>query len=208
MVFCDIGNTHIKFKQSNNIYICKYDDILPKFDEKIFYISVSKAGENVLKNNYKDIENMSHDISFDSDYVGWGVDRAVVCSYIADGIVVDAGTAITVDSIADSHHMGGFILPGITAYKTIYAGISDELNTKQNFDIKSAVLPMDTDKAITYGIVQSIVQPIKNIAKDDTIYITGGDGELLSRFIKGSIYIENLLLDNLEKIKKEKLCSQ
>jgi len=208
VVFCDIGNTHIKFKQSNNIYICRYDDILPKFDEKIFYISVSKAGENVLKNNYKEIEDMSHDISFDSDYVGWGVDRAVVCSYIADGIVVDAGTAITVDSIADSHHMGGFILPGITTYKTIYAGISDKLNTKQNFDIKSAVLPMDTDKAITYGIVQSIVQPIKNIAKNSTIYITGGDGEMLSRYIKGSIYKKNLLLENLEKIKKEKLCSQ
>lgn len=179
---------------------------MPKFDEKISYISVSKAGEKILQSNYKDIENISDSITLCSSYRGLGVDRAVACRFLQNGIVVDAGSAITVDKIAANRHIGGFILIGIKAYKNIYKDISPSLDTKKDFDIDTSVLPIDTITAISYGIVQAVVQPIVNIAKNSTVYITGGDGEMLSKYIKNSIYIKDLVLDNLEKITKEKLC--
>ncbi|RLA75088.1 MAG: pantothenate kinase [Epsilonproteobacteria bacterium] len=208
MIVCDIGNTHIKFKQNNKIFNLSFDEPMPKFDEKIHYISVCKKGEKILKQNYENTQDMSSIINFDTNYMGLGVDRAVACKYIKDGLIVDAGSAVTVDLVQNFKHKGGYILPGLKAYKKMYKNISQNLNYEQNFDfdIDKDTLPYDTASAISYGVIQSILLLIKNTAKKSKILITGGDGKMLSKYIKNTQYRENLVLNNLEQIIKENRC--
>ncbi|OPX26615.1 MAG: pantothenate kinase [Campylobacteraceae bacterium 4484_166] len=206
MIVCDIGNTNIKFKQKNNIFILSYDEPMPKFDEKIYYISVNKRGEDILNKHFKNTQNLSHKITFHTKYNSIGIDRAVCCKYIKDGIVVDAGSAVTVDMMKNHSHIGGFILPGLKMYKNIYNNISTNLSKEINFDISLETLPLNTADAVSYGAMMATISPILTIANNQDIFVTGGDGKIVSKYIKNSFYSKDLILNNLEKIAKRFVC--
>ena len=91
-----------------------------------------------------------------------GIDRKVVCSYIANGIIVDAGSAVTIDIMKNKKHKGGYIFPGFNAYKKIYPQISKKLSFHFENDVNLDKIPLETNKAINNAIIDSIIQPIVN----------------------------------------------
>ena len=200
MILCDIGNTTFHF-QINGISK-KYfiNEELPKLEEKIFYISVNENATKKLLDNYTNCINLKDKFSFKTTYEGMGIDRKVACFGETNSIVVDAGSAITVDVIKSSIHLGGFILPGIMSFKKSYADISPvldhEINTKVNLD----KIPLCTKDAISYSILKSIILPIKEIAKNENIIFTGGDGEFLSSYFENCIYKEDLIFEKMKGI--------
>lgn len=152
--------------------------------------------------NFIDIEK---EFDFDTIYQGMGIDRIAACSSIRDGIIVDAGSAITVDIMSNGMHLGGYILPGIAAYEKCYAGISKRLEKRVNPNIIFDALPQKTEDAISYGIVKSIWLMLEDTCKDKTIYFTGGDGKFFSKFFKNSIYDRSLIFRSMLKIVENKL---
>ena len=59
-----------------------------------------------LKNSLKKIlmqKNLANFIDFKTSYIGLGVDRAVACYFEENAVVIDAGSAITVDIIEDKN---------------------------------------------------------------------------------------------------------
>lgn len=112
MILCDIGNTtfHLLINENEKRYLL--NEKLPAFNEKVYYISVNDKGQDSLKSTHNDIVNLENYIDFETSYKGMGIDRKVACYGIIDAIVVDAGSAITVDIMSNSEHKGGFILPG------------------------------------------------------------------------------------------------
>lgn len=200
MILCDIGNSSFHFyinKESKKYF---EDDILPKLDEPIYFISVNKIGTKKLKKRYKECIDIGELVNFKTRYKGLGIDRAVACSFIEDGVVVDAGSAITVDIIKNGKHKGGFILPGIKSYEKIYPKISKKL--KFNFEKKVNLdkIPLQTKDAINYAILKSIILPIKKVSKKKKIIFTGGDGKILSKYFDNSIYKEYLIFEAMEGI--------
>lgn len=200
MILCDVGNTTFHFNINGKEKKYSLSAQLPDLEERVYFISVNENATAKLKFFYDDIFDLEPLIKFESKYKGLGLDRKIACIGIENGVVVDAGSAITVDIIKKGKHKGGFILPGIASYKKIYPKISHKLqfdfNTKVNLD----KIPLCTQDAISYGILQAIINPIKKISKKQEVIFTGGDGEFLSQFIKNSIYKKDLIFENMKGI--------
>jgi type III pantothenate kinase len=199
LIFCDIGNTNAHLLIKERLHVKSVKEFLElSFDEKIYYICVNDSIKPFLhaKRNFFDLE--PH-ITFDTKYRSMGIDRICACKAVSDGVVVDAGSAITVDIMKKGIHAGGYILPGLTAYNTAYASISTRLQLGINKDIKLDKIPQNTKDAISYAIIKSIKLIIKNSAKNRKIYFSGGDGEYLAGFFKNAIYDKMLILKVLQR---------
>ena len=200
MILCDIGNTTFHFNIDGKEQKYLLSSSIPDFEEKIYYVSVNDNATAKLKLTNEDIVDLEPYIDFKTKYVGMGLDRKIACCFIKNGILVDAGSAITVDIIKKGKHKGGFILPGFKAYKEIYPQISHklqfDLNTKVNLD----KIPLCTKDAISYAILKSIIEPIKKVSKKKQLTFTGGDGELLSKFFDNSIYKKDIIFENMRRI--------
>lgn len=203
MILCDIGNTTTKFLIDKNIKNYYKKDKIPKLKDDIFYISVNeKATKKLLKKNPHAI-NLANFINFETSYIGLGVDRVVACSFQENVIIIDAGSAITVDIMENSKHIGGFILLGLNSFLKSYENISKRLKiSKSDFEknINLDKIPLFTKDAILYALIKSIILPIIEICKDKNIIFTGGDGEFLSQFFENSIYKKDLIFENMKRI--------
>jgi len=194
MVLVDIGNTHIHVNENGKIYDLKTPK---KFNDTVYYISVNEKKEKeFLKLNSKAI-NLKQYVYFNTNYKGLGIDRIMACININTGTVIDAGSAITVDFMQNSTHLGGVIFPGIFAYKKAFATISNNLDKEFK---KPDTFPNSTQEALWYGSIGSIKCVIDKY-NIKPIYITGGDGEYLAKFIDG-IYIKDFVFRGMKKVIK------
>lgn len=210
MILCDIGNTTYHFKtKKKDFKIGIYSSLisLPDYTKKIYFISVNENARKKFLLKYPNAINIEDLVNFKTTYKGMGVDRKVVCNYINNGIVVDIGSAITVDIMQEGKHKGGFILPGIEAYKKIYPKISKKLSFNFEKSINLDKIPLTTNDAINYAIFSAIILPIKNeYEKYKTkIYFTGGDKDLLKNYFVNipTKYKKNMIFNSMKKIIKQ-----
>jgi type III pantothenate kinase len=212
MILCDIGNTtfHFKnYKKDFKIGVNKSLKDLPKLSGNLYFISVNEKATKKLVIEYPNAINIKDIIAFDTPYIGMGTDRQVVCSYIKNGIIIDMGSAVTVDIMKVGKHKGGFILPGIGAYLKIYPRISKKLSFKFKNDINLDKIPLTTNDAINYAILNSIVLPILKIYKQYNIplYFTGGDCKRILQYFESTdiVYEKDLIFKSMKSIiKKQK----
>ena len=200
MILCDIGNTTFHFLINGKHKKYFLDEKIPKFKEDIFYISVNeKATKKLIKRNPK-AKDLSKFVSFKTEYVGMGIDRIFASLYQENSIIVDAGSAITVDIIENSTHKGGFILVGIHNFLKSYEKISKKLKVDFEKNINLDKIPLKTKDAILYALMKSIILPIKEVSSDKKIIFTGGDGEFLSQFFENCTYKKDLIFENMKRI--------
>jgi len=211
MILCDIGNTTYHFKTNKKTFKISIKESLkdlPSYkNETIYFVSVNKKATKKFLVKYPKATNIEKLINFNTAYEGMGIDRQVVCYYIDDGIIVDLGSAITVDIMKKGKHKGGFIIPGIEAYKSIYPNISKKLSFDFEKNTNLDKIPLTTNDAINYAIFSAITLPIiKEYEKYKTkIYFTGGDKDLLQNYF-GKIpvkYKKNMIFNSMKKIIKE-----
>jgi len=165
---------------------------------KIYQITTAETGNVVL--DYKTPETL-------------GIDRVLACLGAAvnskenDVIVVDAGTACTIDYMTKNYvYKGGVIMPGLELFKKSMRDFLPEL-PQVPAEIPASFPGGSTDESIRWGIyggfinaVQSIVDRYQELGTKLAIYLTGGDGEFLSENLKGykGMYRENLVFDGME----------
>ena len=206
MILCDIGNTTASFWEDGKITKFSVSKF-PKTNEKVYFISVNdKLNKKLSNENFINLEPF---MCLNTSYEGLGIDRAMACYTIKTGLVVDAGSAITLDIISNNIHLGGAILPGLSAYLETYSNISPRLKINLNSQIDPNSLPQQTSDAVSYGIIKPILLLIKEIANGKQIYFTGGDGAFFERFFENSIYCKDLVFLGMKKIieeNKEILC--
>jgi type III pantothenate kinase len=119
-------------------------------------------------------------------------------------VVVSAGTALTVDGItADGMHMGGLIMPGLTAALESVNRVSAAL--RGGADPKNAALEPwghDTSEAVGNGVLYAWVGGAEKAINDMreglggacAIILTGGDGRLLHKWLKFEAQYDELLV--------------
>lgn len=173
---------------------------LPKFDEIIYFISVNEEASKKLENNYTKCIDLEKYLDFKTVYKGMGLDRKIACNGYSDAIIVDAGSAVTVDIMKNSTHKGGIILPGVNNFNNLYKQISSKLDYEINTKVNLDKIPLCTQDAISYSILKSIILPIKELALEEQIIFTGGDGEFLSRYFDNCIYKKDLIFENMKGI--------
>ena len=200
LILCDIGNTtfHFSIDGIHTKYFLGED--LPTFHETVYFVSVNDEATAKLKRSNTTCVNLENYFNFKTKYEGMGIDRKIACYGYEDAIIVDAGSAITVDIVKKGKHKGGFILPGLRHLQELYPNISPVLDLGFNPKVNLDKIPLCTKDAISYAILKSIIEPIKKVSKKKEIIFTGGDGELLSGYFKKSIYKQDLIFENMKRI--------
>lgn len=199
MLLCDIGNTFFHFFYRGRVWREEPNALTRKNEDYcIYYISVNARNERKLLESHSNCQNIADLIALDTIYKGLGIDRKAACFGIDNGIIIDAGSAITIDIIQERVHLGGYIMPGIESYKKMFSKI-DVLNVELNMGVSLDSIPQNTRDAVSYGCLKSIVLSIESVAKDNFIYFTGGDGKFLSRFFQNSLFDNTLVFKGMQK---------
>ena len=138
-----------------------------------------------------------------------GADRiANACGGLEFGesfAVVSAGTAVVVDLVRDRDFQGGVIFPGLkTMAKALNLETSQlpEIETLQRFQIPGK----STTECIESGILITTIGGIKEllkIYKTNTVLITGGDSEILKKFLKNVTFVPDLTFKGIKRILDE-----
>ncbi len=200
MLLCDAGNSSLHFYKegkSEKIYIENFD--IGSIEEEVYYINVNPQLQPLFEN-----APLWHDISMlielPGSYESLGIDRKAAAAFIADGVVIDAGSAITVDVMKCGRYEGGFIYPGFDAMRKAYAGISSKLDYLLNFELSLDKMAKNSQDAITFGVLGPLVHELQRICQGQKVIATGGDGEFFLRHLPDAEYNPHLLFHAMQKI--------
>jgi len=159
---------------------------------------VSELRKNEVKSGYQQPNQL-------------GVDRWLALIGAAElfpqknSLIIDAGTATTVDLLAaNGQHQGGWILAGIdTLVKSVLAETT-QVEAKDNekaslaFGVNSSENVHNAAWAATVGTVNlAVTQAQQQGLQVEQIIFTGGNGALLSSFVAPYITQKNTVIDDL-----------
>lgn len=226
VLLVDAGNTRLKWQLREGGEIqaagfAGYDDrlteTLPAAD-KVVVASVAASGRAealfaaagmdtvILDHCLTDYPHFQHCYA---DPARLGVDRwlAMLGARRAEAgalIVIDAGTALTVDwlSAADVHE-GGFILPGSEmAANTLFAN-TGRVRSYQDEENRDGTKPgQDTLSCVRNGVRYqglALVSKLRSDYPQHSLVITGGDGQWLADS-SGVRYCPDLVLDGMDSL--------
>lgn len=202
MLLLDIGNTNVKIYDGAEVRRAGVGGFgFP--DTPFYYINVNPSVQEVL-DRLPQATDLRGWFDFKTAYSGLGVDRIAACYSVQNGIVVDAGSAITVDRMRGGVHEGGFIMPGLSSAKDSFAKISSKLvyDPENVVDLKH--LPQNTADALTYATIKPIVLMIEEIARDLPLILTGGDAGVLMHYFANAEHREDLVFEGMQKVIEEK----
>ena len=146
-----------------------------------------------------------------------GIDRlmaATAARHLAAGqaaIVIDAGTAITVDLLTDGAFQGGAILPGMRMSAAALDRYTDKLPLVDTTHLDSPdVVGRDTHQAMQSGLFWGMVGAVKELTHrlgegphfPPHIFLTGGEGPALAPHIDGVEIVPNLVLRGIALVEE------
>jgi type III pantothenate kinase len=151
-----------------------------------------------------------------------GVDRWVAmigawAEFRKPCLVVDAGTAVTIDAIGrDGQHLGGQILPGVMLMREALAGNTSELPKVTARSAKSAggmdIFGNSTAAAITHGTFAAVVGSVEHAVagmreggiRKPAVVLTGGDASRILTALGGApSHRPHLVLQGLAELLDE-----
>ena len=201
MFLCDIGNTSYHFLDENGSYKERVEDFSPEsISQKVYFISVNAAVSQKLHSldNWIDLAAFVDKSQY---YTTMGIDRIVACAAVENAIIVDAGSAVTVDVIKNRSFVGGFIYPGIAAMQKTYENISPALAYSFNFECDFDIMPKNSQDAISYGYLKTLHCEV--MSHNLPIVLTGGDAVKFKYIFQDARIDENLIFNSMKKIIKE-----
>ena len=205
MILCDIGNTSVDlFREGARSKLRAVDFDPAAFSEDVYYVSVNSAFNQSIQ-TYPNWHNVEELIDRENYYPGMGIDRITVCEAVEDGVIVDAGSAITVDVMCGGVYQGGFISLGLRSAQEAYARLSPALEASFNFEVDLAKMAKNTPDALTVGFLAPLIEKIERLGKP--LYLTGGDARTLERFVNDAIVDHDLIFKGMKKlIEKGSIC--
>lgn len=230
-LWLDLGNTRLKYWLIDDVGQCLAFDakqhlqapaeLLWGLSSKLTQLAPSFIGvSSVLGDNINDkVAKILADIApFAFASVGkhpllstrygstLGVDRWLQMLGAVDArrrlCVVGCGTALTIDLLDHSEHLGGYILPN-----TYLARRSLGFGTKQ-IDVQNGAfdtldLGLNTTDAVNHGVLLSVVGAINEICRrynDFALILTGGEAHTLAPLLAKEAHIDDdLLLTGLSR---------
>ncbi|MCH8566867.1 MAG: type III pantothenate kinase [Balneolales bacterium] len=237
MNFIDIGNTTIKIKKwSGNSWQQVYSTATPNAAEAADYIrrNESKAfAISVVDSAREEMNKLMADHG-NSDLIDWltidqipaktldyenketlGMDRYMACLGARSMdekavIVIDAGTACTIDYMDDRGvYRGGVIMPGISLWEKSLRQFAPALPSVER-DIPMKWPGKSTEDSVRWGLTGAFVSAVDGLVRryDNlaSLYVTGGDGDWLARRIERSSKVNsNLIFYGMKKLVESRM---
>ncbi len=237
-IFLDIGNTFVKIarlykgaleggpKVPSNDFVknpIKYLDDYCSSDSKLYISSVVKEPINsILFEKLAERGFIYENIKVRKEFSGFktlynpetlGVDRWLACLaahriYQQDVVVVDAGTAITVDIVTgNGTHLGGYIIPGIVSLGQTMKSSTGLCFGDSTLKMANSI-PTNTNDALVLGnsamisgffrrIEETIIRDKSNTLSDNLSWIlTGGDYERVGEHLRPPFCVNKQLVLN------------
>lgn len=161
------------------------------------YLASVVADQTRYWRNYEVLTQISlKDIKLTNTYPTMGVDRALavwgaISTYKQACLVIDGGTALTLTGVDETGKLiGGAILPGL---RSQLLSLKQKTSALPEVKLPESLPPrwaLDTDTAISSGILYTAIAGVHSYIHDwllqypqSQIVFTGGDGELLARFL-------------------------
>ncbi len=213
-IYIDIGNTNTTIyanKKKNDLPTIKNDQIYDKIYEivagctSIFVISVvpelngviqklTKACDDVHVLTSNDYPKLMHFLGPDISQMGAdrvAIDAYVTNNYSPDSIIIDMGTAVTVDVIKEKTYISGYIYPGIHSSLIALIGSASQLENIQYQNLQSDNVCLTSETQINDGLLIGAIGAINNLVnfaqshfdKPVNVYITGGYFNMLNEMI-------------------------
>ncbi|NOZ64459.1 MAG: type III pantothenate kinase, partial [Caldiserica bacterium] len=134
-----------------------------------------------------------------------GADRiadavAVTHYYNLPAVVVDFGTALTIEIITEKkEYLGGVIVPGISiSLSSLYERTS--LLAPVRLSLPDSLIGKNTRESIQAGIiygyaslVEGMVKKFSSLQKKPQVIFTGGDSDLISQVVEVEHIVDSLL---------------
>ena len=126
----------------------------------------------------------------------------------SDLLVIDAGTAITIDLVtADKAYHGGNISPGTSLRFRALHEFTENLPLVRSYDIPGR-MGTDTEGAIAAGVMNGIILELDGYINEQKlrypdlkVVMTGGDAKIFDKMLKNSIFVDsNLNMFGLHRI--------
>lgn len=133
---------------------------------------------------------------------------AHLLSSASNTIIIDAGTAITIDLLKEDHYCGGVIIPGIGMRLKAMHHFTGKLPLLEKENRPFNNPGQSTDECVCMGAVQGARLEVAAWTQywgfnldDVLIYLTGGDAFYFDKIAKSGIFVDaNLVLKGLNKI--------
>ena len=205
MILCDVGNTSFHFYDNGKLYKESVETFNPsQMKEDIYFICVNPRVIDLVS-GFSNWTNLAEYVDRSHYYETMGIDRIVACEAISDGIIIDAGSAITVDIVKNGLFEGGFIYPGVKAMQKTYANISSRLDYSFNFECDLDIMPKNSQDAISYGFLKTFYSEV--ISHEMPVILTGGDAQEFKKIFKDAEIDNELIFSGMKKIiQKADLC--
>jgi len=134
-----------------------------------------------------------------------GVDRFLAMLAVSDVadvvIVIDAGTALTIDVIEARVHQGGYILPGYRLGWDVLAGQTDRIQRPRDAMYSATLDPgLVTATCVEHGIRLSLIATCQAVLARYqhqgalAVVITGGDGQWLAGHLPEPVRYDSALV--------------
>lgn len=217
----DIGNSRIKWRFGTAQGIASHDQ-LPEMKDIIGRVRISTVRRNQVELAQRCEELYGIKPAFAiaskalagvtcaySDPSMLGVDRwlAICAAWYASKqacIVVDAGTALTIDVVADNgQHLGGYIVPGLTTMQKQLKDATEQVEIQTTNTGGSVAYGVDTKSCVTNGALRMCSEFVNGVvashrSEKPFVYTTGGDVRaLLPYFDFDVLHKPYLVLDGL-----------
>ncbi|MBU1658227.1 type III pantothenate kinase [bacterium] len=200
MLLCDVGNTSYHFQSGESHYKESAKTFNPStIQETVYYICVNPHAKKVLKELENWVDLAGH-VQMSNYYPTMGIDRIIACEAVEEGIIMDAGSAVTVDLVRRGVFEGGFIYPGLSAMQKSYTSISSVLEYPFNFDVDLTKLPKNSQDAISYGYLKTLYCEVNS--HQMPLFLTGGDARTFAKIFPHAKVDEQLLFTGMKKIIK------
>ena len=205
MTLCDIGNTTFDFYNDSVRSKIAVDECnVKEYEDEIFYICVNAKVAKELE-SLENWINLKQYVDMKNYYSTMGIDRIAGCEAVTNGVIVDVGSAITVDVVREGKFAGGYIALGLSSAHNAYVQISSALDYSFNFEIDLDKMPKNSQDAITYGQLGLLYRDVMSYALP--VFLTGGDAQKLRPLFKDASLDEELLFKGMINImKKADLC--
>ncbi len=118
-----------------------------------------------------------------------------------DLLIVDAGTATTLDALnRHGHHLGGFILPGLDLMVSSVVTRTQKVFTDTDSPFNT-LLGTNTPQALKNGCFVATLGAIEHAATHELphaeVLVTGGYGELIAKNTQDAHFFPELVLEGL-----------